>query len=162
MSASRLTTRQERAHWSHRVLRADGYFLLLAGVAGVTADLIGYFFRSGPFAALAGEPLTLGVVEAHGLAALLGVLLLMAEPRQARLWHGTGAVVHLYLGLGNVVFWDVYARLGVVEAGVISTAAHAVLFVAQAKCWMEARVSEQGAIAEHAALAAPVQGNTGA
>ena len=61
--------------WRRRILVVDGAFLLVAGLAALAADLAGYFFGAGPFAALAGQALALGAVEAHGLAALMGILI---------------------------------------------------------------------------------------
>jgi hypothetical protein len=129
------------AQW---VLRIDGAFLLVAGLGGLTADLLGYFFGTGPFAALADQPLALGVVEAHGLAAVIGVLLVKAAPAERKRWHAVGGAVHLFLGLANLLFWDVYAFMGVTHAGVVSTAAHAVLFGVQAACLLQTSRSVAG------------------
>src|SRR5919112_458391 len=73
--------------WHEAILLADGAFLLIAGFAALIADLAGYFLGAGPFAALAGQPLAIGAVEAHGLAVLVGLLLLWATADDHWRWH---------------------------------------------------------------------------
>ncbi len=125
--------------WYMAILRADGAFLLAAGLAALVADLAGYFFRAGPFAALAGQPLAVGAVEAHGLAALLGLLLIRATPDDHWRWHVVGLAVHLFLGVCNLLFWKVYVLMDATTAGVMSTIAHAMLFSGQLACLALAR-----------------------
>jgi hypothetical protein len=108
--------------------------LLVAGLAALGADLVGYFFGAGPFAALADQPLALGTVEAHGLAALVGMLMRRVDSGDRWRWHAVALAVHLFLGVCNLLFWNVYAVMDVPRAGVISTVAHAVLFSAQLSC----------------------------
>lgn len=131
---------------ARRVLRINGAFLLLAGLAALAADLVGYFWGAGPFAALAGEPLALGAVEAHGLAALVGLLLLRAAPEDRWRWHAIAGGVHLFLGVCNLLFWDVYELMGATGAGVASTAAHALLFSAQLACLAVAEAEESAEV----------------
>ncbi len=120
--------------WRTTILSADGAFLLVAGVTALVADLAGYFFGAGPFAALAGQPLALGAVEAHGLAALLGLLLMRITARDHWRWHVVALGVHLFFGVCNLLFWEVYALMGATTAGVMSTMAHALLFAVQLAC----------------------------
>lgn len=114
------------------IMRADGAFLLVAGAAGMVADLVGYFFQSGPFARLAGNPLTLGAVEAHGLGAVIGVLLLRHASTSTTRWHLLAAGVHLFLAACNVIFWKLYPLMGVTAAGYVSTSLHLAFAGAQA------------------------------
>jgi hypothetical protein len=120
--------------WHSAILLADGAFLLIAGLAALVADLAGYFFGAGPFAALAGQPLAIGAVEAHGLAVLVGLLLVRSTPADRWRWHAVALGVHLFLGVCNLLFWNVYAVMGATRAGVVSTIAHAVLDGAQLAC----------------------------
>ncbi len=120
--------------WHEAILLADGAFLLMAGFAALVADLAGYVLGAGPFAALAGQPLAIGAVEAHGLAVLVGLLVLRASSSDHWHWHAIALAVHLFLGVCNLLFWDVYAMMGATTAGVMSTFAHAVLFGAQLTC----------------------------
>ena len=116
-------------------MRLDGVFLLVAGLLGMTADLLGYFFHAGPFAALGGDPLTLGAVEAHGLGALIGFLILHRGSAASARWHLLAAGVHLFLAVCNITFWELYPRLGVTVAGYVSTGIHLV-FVAAHAAWL--------------------------
>ena len=120
--------------WPRAILVTDGTLLLVAGLTALAADVVGYFFGIGPFAGLAGQPLAIGAVEAHGLVILIGILVMRAMPRDQWRWHAIALAVHLFLGVCNLLFWDVYAVMGATKAGVISTIAHAVLFSAQLGC----------------------------
>ncbi len=132
--------------WHTTILLVDGALLLAAGVAALAADLAGYFFGAGPFAVLTGQLLALGAVEAHGLAALVGLLMLRPKPGDQWRWHAVALSVHLFFGVGNLLFWQVYTVMGATTAGVVSTSAHAVLFGAQLACLALADGGEPGAL----------------
>ena len=129
--------------WRTAILVGDGAFLLVAGLAALAADLVGYFSGVGPFAALAGQPLSVGAVEAHGLAALVGFLLLTTPPSDRWRWHAVAAGVHLFFGICNLLSWEVYSVMGATPAGIVSTVVHAVLFIAQLACLALPDASEQ-------------------
>ena len=82
----------------------DGGFLALVGTAQMTLELVGHHLGAGPFGPVFDHsPYTIGWVEAHGLAALIGVLFLVAGGRERRpLWHGFALAVHLLLGGANL------------------------------------------------------------
>lgn len=117
------------------LLRLNGVLLMLVGSAALLADLVGYFRGSGPFASLYGQPIAIGSVEAHGLGALVGMLLWRAAAT-GRHWsgHALALGVHLFFCLANLLFWQVYADMRIVAVGLISTAAHALLFTAHLAC----------------------------
>lgn len=122
----------------------------------------GYSLGAGPFAGLAGEPLAVGAVEAHGLAVLMGVLLWKGAAGDRRLWHGVAFSVHLFLGVCNLLFWEVYILMGVPMAGVVSTIAHAAFAGAHLVFFGTAqRFSAQPTVIEHAASAPPSAGAIG-
>jgi len=129
--SSRSRSSRSFAQWT---LHVNGALLLLIGCAALVADVVGYFFAAGPFAALAGQPLAVGTVEAHGLAALVGLLMMRATPSDCWRWHLVALSVHLFLGVCNLLFWEVYALMDATTAGVLSTILHAVLFVIQLTC----------------------------
>jgi hypothetical protein len=91
-----------------------------------------------------GSPYTIGGFEAHGLAVILGVLLLRAAKQaDRRSWHALGLSVHLLLGGANLLFWSSFLRLDVLMIGVVTTALHIVFIGTQAAClW-------QGTSAKH-------------
>ena len=92
------------------VLRVNGGLLLATGLAALTADLAGYARGVGPFASLAGQPIAIGSVEAHGLGALVGLLLWRAASTgRHRGGHALAVGVHLFFCLCNLLFWQVYA-----------------------------------------------------
>lgn len=129
---ARPTARLDQAGWA---LRLNGGLLATTGLAALTADLIGYFFAAGPFARLYGQPLTIGGAEAHGLAALIGLLLLRNAQSPHRWgWHLIALTVHLFLGVSNLLFWPVYSIMGIMAAGVVSTIFHALLISIHLAC----------------------------
>lgn len=110
------------ARWT---LRLDGAFLLIVGLLAMGLEARGHFLASGPLAHLAGSPYAIGGFEAHGLAAILGVQLLVhARDPMPRRWHLLGLAVHLLLGSCNLLFWPSFAALGMLAMGVATTACH--------------------------------------
>src|SRR5262245_21051837 len=111
------------------ILRANAIFLLVAAAGGFTADILAAFFSRGPFyPVVASAPhATIGLIEAHGLAFIIGVLLWRAPAE--RLWHITAAAVHVLLGTANIVFWQVFIAGDTLVVGYVTTALHW-LFVA--------------------------------
>jgi hypothetical protein len=81
-------------------LIANGCFLALVGGTQVIFELLSHFFGIGPWGRIfAGSHYTIGFLEAHGLAFLIGVLLIgvaAADPK--RFWHGFAASVHVLQG----------------------------------------------------------------
>lgn len=118
---------------ARRILLLNGLFLLVAGGGALILDLVAYFTGGGLFGpSIAQMPgASVGFVEAHGLAAIIGWLLLRAA-RQARvepIWCATALAVHLLLGSANLVFWqDAFVRFDLFPMGVVTTACH-LLFV---------------------------------
>ena len=90
------------------ILRANALFLLIASAGGFIADIVAVNTLAGPMGrVIADAPHSaIGLIEAHGLAFILGVLLWRAEPSRA--WHLTAAAIHLLLGTANLVFWQVF------------------------------------------------------
>ncbi|HEX5700297.1 MAG TPA: hypothetical protein VFX77_06585 [Rubrobacter sp.] len=127
-------------------MRLDGGFLAIAGSIGLFTDTAGRFFGVGPMAEMFDSPHTIGGFEAHGLAIILGVLLLraagLAERRQ---WHALGLSVHLLLGAANLMFWSSFVQLDVVMVGIVTTVLHIVLICTQTAClWRETRAKRWG------------------
>jgi hypothetical protein len=116
-----------------RILIIDGCFLALVATVQVTLEVLAHFFGIGPYAGIfARSPYTIGWVEAHGLAAMIGVLLLAAGIRdRRRFWHAFALGVHLLLGAANLVFWQSFVEFATVPLGELSTAAHLLFATAQ-------------------------------
>lgn len=99
------------------------------------AEVTGYFFGVGPFARLRGILETASGVEAHGLAAILGVLLLRAAWKPAQRGpHLLGLSIHLLLGGSNLAFWPVFRQEDLVTARWVTTALHVTFVILQAFC----------------------------
>jgi hypothetical protein len=113
------------------LLTADGVFLAVVGGFQILLELAGYYRGAGPYGKFFDHsPYVIGWVEAHGLALLIGVLLLaVARTDLRRFWHVFAAAVHVLLGGANIVFWDSFAAFGMVPMGVGATVVH-VVFVA--------------------------------
>jgi len=108
-----------------RILRIDALLLGLFAGTGLLLDLRAYLTGLGIQSVLmANAPQSaIGLVEAHGLAVIVGFLLWRAQP--SRMWHLTAATVHVLLGTSNLLFWQIVA----LPLGYISTGFHW-LFVA--------------------------------
>ena len=116
-------------------LRLDGCFLILAGGAALITETLGHFLGIGPMALTVESPHTIGGFEAHGLAILIGVLLVRAaELSERRLWHVVGWSTHLFLGSANVLFWNSFVMQDLVPVGLVTTAFHVVFVAAQGAC----------------------------
>jgi hypothetical protein len=118
--------------WRRRLLLANGVFLIVVGGVQVVFELAAYYASAGPYGYLFEEsPYVIGWVEAHGLAFVIGLLLLLVAARDGRrFWHVLGAAVHTLLGTANLVFWDSFVVFGVVPMGIAATVAHFVLVAA--------------------------------
>lgn len=127
-------------------IATHGGFLAIAGSLGLLADTTGHFFGVGPMADMFGSPYTIGGFEAHGLAVILGVLLLRgAKVADRRSWHALGLSVHLLLGAANLMFWSSFLQLDVLLIGVVTTALHIIFVGAQGAClWRGSRAKRSG------------------
>src|SRR5690349_15270520 len=92
------------------VLYANGAFLAVMGGLFGAFDLLSYLFGGGPLGELYfNVPITVGLFEAHGLACILGLLLLRAARLQpSAVWHLVGAGIHILLGSSNLIFWSLF------------------------------------------------------
>lgn len=122
-----------RPRWARAALRMDGTFLLCVGALATVLELLGHFTGKGPLAHLWQSPYTIGGVEAHGLATILGALLLrQAAEDDLRPWHASALAVHLLLGVSNLMFWSSFAALGMLPLGIATTVAHGLFVIAHA------------------------------
>jgi hypothetical protein len=110
------------------LLRANALYLLAAAAGGMSADLAGAFLGAGPFAkVLAAAPdTTIGFVEAHGLALIIGCFLWQAE--HARAWHLMAAAVHALLGICILTFWRLFISADMLAMGYATTFLHGLFF----------------------------------
>ena len=115
------------------LMRANGAFLALVGGTQVIFELLSHFFGVGPWGRIfAGSHYTIGFLEAHGLAFLIGLLLIfVAAANPKRFWHGFAACVHVLLGGANLLFWSSFVYWGLVPMGAIATLFHGLFLVAQ-------------------------------
>jgi hypothetical protein len=115
------------------LMRANGAFLALVGGVQMSFELLSHFGGIGPLGRIfAGSHYTIGFLEAHGLALLIGLLLIFvaaADPK--RFWHIFAASVHLLLGGANLLFWSSFVYWGLVPMGAIATVFHGLFLVAQ-------------------------------
>ncbi len=118
------------------VMLVDGGFLALVGTVQMTLELVGHHVGTGPFGRVfEHSPYTIGWVEAHGLAALVGVLFLVAGGRDAQPhWHGFALAIHLLLGGANLMFWSSFVTFGTVPLGMLATAVHLGFVITQTWC----------------------------
>jgi hypothetical protein len=124
-----------------RLLQANGAFLVVVGGVQVVFELLAYYAGAGPYGYLFEEsPYAIGWVEAHGLAFIIGVLLLTVAARDLRrFWHVLAAAVHTLLGTANLVFWNSFIVFDMVPMGVAATVVHFVLVAAHIGAFVVAR-----------------------
>ena len=124
-----------------RLLIANGVFLVVVGGVQVVFELLAYYKGIGPYGYLFEEsPYAIGWVEAHGLAFIVGVLLLTVAARDLRrFWHVLAAAVHTLLGTANLVFWDSFVVFGMVPMGIAATVVHFVLVAAHVGAFVVSR-----------------------
>jgi hypothetical protein len=127
------------------VLYVNGAFLALMGGLFGIFDLLSYWFGSGPLGELYfNVPMTVGLFEAHGLALILGLLLLRAARSQpSAIWHLVGAGIHILLGSSNLIFWSLFLIWDVVTAEIVVTSIHWLLAAVQLVCIWRARVEAE-------------------
>jgi hypothetical protein len=140
MQERNMRPRQGLSRW---LLRIDGIFLCVAGGAAMTSETLGHFLGIGPLAATRGSPHTIGGFEAHGLAILIGVLLVLsAKQSDRRMWHIVGLTTHLFLGGSNLLYWSSFVELNVVSVGIVTTVFHAVFVLLHGVCLARASPAE--------------------
>lgn len=113
----------------------------MVGGVQVVFELLAYYAGVGPYGYVFEEsPYTIGWVEAHGLAFIIGVLLLTVAARDGRrFWHGLAAAVHTLLGTANLVFWDSFVVFGMVPMGIAATVVHFVFVAAHIGAFVVSR-----------------------
>lgn len=127
------------------VMLADGAFLTIIGAAQVTFELVGYYTGRGPLGRVFEDsPYTIGWVENHGLALVIGTLFLVVAGHDGRrFWHGFGLAVHVLLAGANLMFWSSFDHFDVVPLGVAATAAHVLFVAVQGHCLMAPSAARQ-------------------
>ena len=128
-----------------RVMLADGIFLGATGALQVSFELIGYYTGRGPLGDVFDDsPYTIGWVENHSWALLVGVLFLVVARHDARrFWHGFALAAHVMLAAANLTFWSSFDHFDVVPLGVGATAVHFVFIAAQYRCFTSKRWAQQ-------------------
>ena len=116
------------------VLRIDALFLTVAGIFGLISDLQSYASGSGPFGqTFYQNPTVIGVVEAHGLAVLTaGTLWFLATHHTGCFGHWVALIAHAVMGGSNIVWFDVFTRVGAESQGMAVTMVHFAFVVVHA------------------------------
>ena len=129
------------------LLILNGLFLGLTGFAQMIFELLSHSRGLGPLGKIFTDtPYTIGFFEAHGFAVLTSLLVFWVMLKEMRPhWHLYMALVCLLLGGSNLLFWDSFAKVGLVTAGYISTALHILFFVLQSYSFT---VSQNGKAAD--------------
>ena len=128
----------QRPSTARRLLIADGAFLVVMGLLGLAWDVASYASGVGPFgSAFQSDPRVIGLIEAHGLAVLVGVAALAHANACKPFWHLHLAATHTLLGTANLIFFQMFTAVGAEPAGAAVTAAHGAFVLLQ--CWSAAR-----------------------
>jgi tryptophan-rich sensory protein len=95
------------------VLRTDAVFLWIAGLFGLVADVLSYYFGSGPFREVfLANSTVIGVVEAHALAMLIAAVLWhVSNNHRTNVGGWMGLSAHAIMGVSNLVWFDLFVRV---------------------------------------------------
>ena len=127
------------------LFRINAGFLILIGGVFTVLDYVGFKTGAGPLGnLLKGNFLAVGALEAHGLALIVGILLLVYAARSVDIsWHLVGIAVHVLLGGSNLIFWDHFRQLGIVNQEIIVTAVHFLFVLAHLLSYLSVRAKIQ-------------------
>lgn len=132
ITATTLVPTVRAEHFGKTLLLVNGIVLGTIALLQVLFDLAGYFLDLGPnAAALFQNADAIGYLEAHGLALLIAIILVVHHRRDGATWNWIAAATHLLLGVANVLFWPAFASYGIETLGVVATALHAGFFALQ-------------------------------
>jgi hypothetical protein len=123
------------------VLILNALYIGLTGFVQMIFELLSHFRGIGPLGKIfTNTAYTVGFFEAHGFAVLTAVLVfsVMLKEMKSR-WHLYMAGVSFLLGGSNLLFWDSFAKVGLVTAGYVATSFHIVFFALQIFCYTRAR-----------------------
>ncbi|PYE53877.1 hypothetical protein [Deinococcus yavapaiensis] len=139
------------------LLLLDGLLLTITGLVQALSDVASYFFGLGPLGGrLHDNPASLGFFEAHILALILGVVILLGRHDAKPLrWYAAAAVCHLVLASANLLYWDAFVAFDFQRVGTVVTVVHGALFLAMTVAALSLRpqlVVGQGATFRWAAL----------
>jgi hypothetical protein len=126
------------------LLLINGGVLAVVGAAQVILELLSYYAGDGIYGPLFhNSPYVVGWVEAHGLAALIGIVFLavaaydgggrlqkIAHCLKKQIGNIVALCVHLLLATANIVFWSGFRAFGMVGAGIVATTGHLLLVTA--------------------------------
>ena len=123
------------------LFRLNAGFLILIGGVFTVLDYVGFKTGAGPLGnLLKGNFLAVGALEAHGLALIIGILLLAYAARNVDVsWHLVGIGVHILLGGSNLIFWGYFQQLGIVNQEIVITAIHFLFVLAHLLSYFSVR-----------------------
>lgn len=108
------------------LLMVNGIALASTGFVQSMFDLSGHFLNKGPLG-----PSLHGNLEAHGLAVLIGLLLIVHRNAADSHWHWIASATHVLLGAANLMFWPAFEQYNLVPMGIVATAMHMFLAATQ-------------------------------
>ena len=131
----------EMLKFRKNLLVLNALFLGLTGFLQMIFELLSHFRGIGPLGSIfTNTPYTIGFFEAHGFAVLTAVLVFGVMLRDLKPhWHLYLALVCLLLGGANLLFWDSFAKVGLVAAGYIATSLHILFFGLQTFSFIKTR-----------------------
>ena len=108
------------------ILKVDGIFLAGMGMLAGIADLASYYGGKGPFGQTYFQnSIIIGGFEAHCLAVILGLILILRSKSPEGLFYNKVAIgIHCVLGISNLVWFRVFYDTGMLSMGFIATALH--------------------------------------
>jgi len=115
--------------YGKRLLLINGAVLGLIALGAGGIDLLGYFTGKGPIGPFVGQPVVVGLFEAHGLALMLCTLMLVHRNHPTAHWNVVAATMHLLFGCSNLIFWQFFVDTNAVPMGTVITVMHFAFFV---------------------------------
>jgi hypothetical protein len=119
----------------------NALYLGLTGFAQMIFEILSHYYGIGPLNGIfTNSAYTIGFFEAHGFAVLTGILAIAVMIKEMKPhWHLYMAGVSFLLGGSNLLYWDSFAKVGLVTAGYVATALHIIFFILQTICYVKAR-----------------------
>ena len=138
-----LTSRLSAPAAASRLIAADGVFLAVMAVFGLTQDILSYAWGAGKFESfLFSDPRAIGFIEAHGLAGLIAVASLVCARHNRLFWHAILGAVHLLLGGCNLLFFAGFVATGETSFAIAVTTVH--FGFTTAHLWVLLRAGQAG------------------
>jgi hypothetical protein len=115
--------------FGQRLLLVNGIVLGTIAFGAALIDLAGAILGVGPLAQFKGQPVMVGMFEAHVLALAATVMITVYHRESGVRWNLLAAAMHGLFFCANLAFWQFFVDTNAVTMGTVITAMHLVFFL---------------------------------